>query len=450
MPTHAYEVNFDGLIGPTHNYAGLSLGNLASTKNSKTPSNPKEAALQGLEKMWTLAKLGVKQGVLPPHHRPDMATLRSLGFHGNDLQVLSQAQKTAPHLLASCCSASSMWAANMATISPSADSADEHVHFTAANLSNRFHRSLETPTSSRILQALFSNPHHFTHHAPLPNGQNFGDEGAANHTRFYHHPHEKGIQLFVFGRYALQTNTSLSQKFPARQTYEASAAIARLHQLDPERTIFTQQNPDMIDAGIFHNDVISTGYQNIFLYHENAFVNTPKTIEEIRTKFLKTCNREMVFIEAKEKELPLPDLIRSYLFNSQIVTKPDGSIILLAPIECQETPTAKRFLENTVCGKSPIKEIHYLDIRQSMQNGGGPACLRLRVCLTDKELSHIHTPALLTETLYKHLKDWIHKHYRSHLSQEDLASTVLLAESRQALDELTNLLHLPPIYPFQL
>ena len=27
-----YEINFDGLVGPTHHYAGLSFGNEASTK----------------------------------------------------------------------------------------------------------------------------------------------------------------------------------------------------------------------------------------------------------------------------------------------------------------------------------------------------------------------------------------------------------------------------------
>ena len=51
----AREFNFDGLVGPSHNYAGLSFGNVASFSNVKSASNPKQAALQGLAKMRALA-----------------------------------------------------------------------------------------------------------------------------------------------------------------------------------------------------------------------------------------------------------------------------------------------------------------------------------------------------------------------------------------------------------
>lgn len=104
-----FEANFDGLVGPTHNYAGLSFGNVASLNNAALVSNPKAAAKQGLQKAKALADLGMIQGMLAPQERPDLNTLRRIGFSGSDAQVLQQAAKTAPALLNACCSASSMW-----------------------------------------------------------------------------------------------------------------------------------------------------------------------------------------------------------------------------------------------------------------------------------------------------------------------------------------------------
>ena len=143
----AYEMNFDGLVGPTHNYGGLSYGNVASQSNSQAASNPKEAAKQGLAKMKALMDMGFKQGVLAPQERPDVAALRRLGFTGSDVEVIQRAAREAMPLLVASCSASSMWTANACTVSPSADTADGRVHFTAANLNCKFHRSIEHPTT---------------------------------------------------------------------------------------------------------------------------------------------------------------------------------------------------------------------------------------------------------------------------------------------------------------
>ena len=179
----AFEVNFDGLVGLTHHYAGLSYGNVASTSNKNSVANPKQAAKQGLQKMKTLADLGFKQAVLPPQERPHVGVLRQLGFSGSDSQVIAQAAKQAPALLSAVSSASSMWTANAATVSPSADTADRRVHFTVANLNNKFHRAIEAETTSRTLHAIFNNPAHFAHHEALPQQSLMGDEGAANHNR---------------------------------------------------------------------------------------------------------------------------------------------------------------------------------------------------------------------------------------------------------------------------
>jgi len=137
-----FEVNFDGLVGPTHNYAGLSFGNVASLNNANAKSSPKQAAKQGLAKAKALADMGMVQGVLAPQERPDIAALRRLGFTGSDARVLESAAKQSREIFLACCSASSMWTANAATVSPSADTADGRVHFTPANLTHKFHRPL--------------------------------------------------------------------------------------------------------------------------------------------------------------------------------------------------------------------------------------------------------------------------------------------------------------------
>src|SRR5690606_38115015 len=187
-------------VGPTHNYGGVSYGNVASQSNSQQVSNPREAARQGLAKMKALADMGFKQGVLAPQERPDVAALRRLGFSGSDAEVIRRAAQEAMPLLVASCSASSMWVANAATVRPSADTADGRVHFTAANLNCKYHRTIEHPTTSRVLRAMFNDEQHFAHHAALPAVGQFGDEGAANHTRFCKGYGEAGVEFFVFGR----------------------------------------------------------------------------------------------------------------------------------------------------------------------------------------------------------------------------------------------------------
>src|SRR5690554_2539387 len=252
-----FEVNFDGLVGPTHNYAGLSFGNVASLSNARSVSSPRSAAKQGLQKMKALHDMGLVQGVFAPQERPDIYALRRLGFQGSDAKVLSSAFKQAPAIFQAACSASSMWTANAATVSPSADTADKRVHFTPANLTNKYHRSLEPQTTGNILQAMFNNSEHFAHHQHLPDNDHFGDEGAANHTRFCNEYGQPGVEMFVYGRYAFDSSKPAPQKYPARQTREACEAVARLHGLSDDTTVYVQQNPAVIEQGVFHNDVIA-------------------------------------------------------------------------------------------------------------------------------------------------------------------------------------------------
>src|SRR4029077_2346121 len=97
--------------------------------------------------------------------------------------VLREAERKDPRLLVAAYSASAMWAANAATVSPSADTADGRVHFTPANLPTQLHRSIEPPVTSAVLRQIFPEGEYFAHHDPLPASEEFADEGAANHMR---------------------------------------------------------------------------------------------------------------------------------------------------------------------------------------------------------------------------------------------------------------------------
>ncbi len=441
------EMNFDGLVGPTHNYAGLSYGNVASLNNAKGVSQPKQAALQGLVKMKTLADLGMHQGVLAPQARPDLSVLRRLGFTGNDAQVLNKAAKSDPVILSACYSASSMWTANAATVSPSADTSDGKVHFTPANLTNKFHRSIEPTVTGNILQATFADPSVFMHHQHLPENDHFGDEGAANHTRFCSGYEQSGVEFFVYGRTAFDASKPMPKKFPARQTLEASQAVARLHGLNADKTVFALQNPDVIDQGVFHNDVISVGNQNVLFYHEQAFAETQTVLDEIQRKMGDT---PMHFIHVPSEQVSINDAVRSYLFNTQIITLPNGEMTIIAPMECHENVAVRQYLAHLITLNTPIKQVQYIDVKQSMQNGGGPACLRLRVALNATELNAINPATRLTNAKFEQLNQWVNSHYRDELAIADLADPSLLLESQTALDELTQILNLGSVYPFQL
>ncbi len=443
--THAREVNFDGLIGPTHNYAGLSPGNIASASNAGGVSRPKAAALQGLAKMNTLRSLGLTQGVLPPQQRPDLGALRAIGFSGDDEKILREAHVSDPTLLAAIWSASSMWAANAATVSPSIDCADGRVHMTPANLISNYHRSLEHPTTTRMLRMIFNDQDAFCVHEPLPLQMRYADEGAANHVRFAPSHAEPGVEMFVYG-FDREDPAGGARKYPSRQTRAACEAIARLHQLDPTRVVYTRQHPDAIDAGVFHNDVIATGNERVFLYHEQAFATSRSLITDIASPM----GEPLVLVEAHDTDFTLEDAVASYLFNSQIVTLPDASMALIAPLESQENPRVDAFVQQMVASDdNPINAVHYLDVRESMRNGGGPACLRLRVVLNDEELRSVHQGVILTDELSQRLESWINERYPEELSADQLLDPKLARSLTDALDELTGILGLEGLYPFQ-
>ncbi|RTY60486.1 N-succinylarginine dihydrolase [Pantoea sp. YU22] len=439
----AIEANFDGLVGLTHHYAGLSFGNEASTRNQHQPSNPRLAAKQGLLKMKALADRGFVQGVIPPHERPNLPLLRQLGYSGSDEQVLAQAAKTSPGLLSAVSSASAMWVANAATVSPSADSADGRVHFTAANLNNKFHRAMESPQTARLLRAIFRDPQHFAVHDALPQVALFGDEGAANHNRLGAAYGERSLQLFVYGRD--DNGGSAPGRYPARQTLQASQAVARLHQLADSQVLFAQQNPQVIDQGVFHNDVIAVSNREVLFCHQQAFVDQPALLATLARRV-----PGFTAIEVPDSRVSVADAVSTYLFNSQLLSRDDGSMLLVLPEESRQHPGVWRYLSELVEQGGPVRELVSFDLRESMQNGGGPACLRLRVVLTPQEQQALNPAVIMNDSLFATLNRWVDRHYRDRLTQADLADPQLLREGREALDELTRLLDLGSVYAFQL
>lgn len=443
---HATEVNFDGLVGPTHNYMGLSRGNKAAVLHAGEISRPKKAALQGLAKMKALHDMGLMQGVLPPQERPDLRTLRQLGFSGSDHQVIARAAQQAPELLAACSSASAMWTANAATVSPGADSLDGKVHFTSANLCSMFHRTPEPQTTHKILKKVFSDPKHFVHHPALPAHVRFGDEGAANHTRFCSDYGDTGVQLFVYGQDRSGNGQTPPRKYPARQTLEACQAISRLHQLNDDKVIYAQQNPEVIDRGVFHNDVIAVGNRNLLFCHEQAWLNQQDIYQSIQSAL---GNNPFHIIEVAEKDISVQQAVSTYLFNSQILSLSDDNMMLIVPSECQHDTVVWQYLQSLLAADNPVNQLEVFDLRQSMKNGGGPACLRLRVVLTEQELTSVKPSCFMDEALYQSLTQWVTTHYRDELSPSDLADPALYEESKTALDELTQILKLGSVYSFQ-
>jgi len=430
------EVNFDGLIGPTHNYAGLALGNVASAANEGKISNPREAALQGLAKMRSVMALGLVQGFLPPQDRPALHILRSLGFSGNDTAVIEHVAKTAPALLANIYSASCMWTANAATVAPSPDTADGKVHFVPANLASHFHRAIEAEETTAVLRHIFADPATFVHHDPLPGGIHFGDEGAANHGRLCTDHANRAVHLFVYGQDG--------DRFPARQRERASRAVARHFALDDDQAVFVEQSKQALDAGAFHNDVVGVANEAVLFLHEQAFENQPAALAQIRSAF-----PALTVVEAPAAMVSLADAIGSYLFNSQLLSLPDGTMALILPRESEENDRVRTFLNGVVQAENPIAQILYKDVRESMRNGGGPACLRLRVVLSEAERAAVNPHFLLNDEKISGLEDWVRTHYRDRLAPDDLRDPAFVVECHTALDALTQQLGMGIFYPFQ-
>jgi succinylarginine dihydrolase len=406
------EINFDGLIGPSHNYAGLSLGNLASAKNAGGMSHPRSAALQGIAKMRANIALGLTQGIFMPQARPNREWLASL---------VTSPEEAEPGLLACALSASSMWAANAATVTPASDSTDGKCHLLVANLMTMPHRSHEWRGTLQQLQLAFADDA-FSVHSPAP--PPFGDEGAANHMRLCTHHGAAGVEIFVYG--------VAGGPFPARQHIQASRFAARCNKV--KNALFVQQSDEAIAAGAFHNDVVAVANERVLFAHEQAFANKEAFYSDLRTQL-----PEVEIIEVPASDVSLADAISSYLFNAQLVTLPDGGMALILPTEAEANPRVWNWLQSMIAGNGPIRRLVPVDVRQSMANGGGPACLRLRV-VCDPAL--VDPRFLVDQAKLDRIAQVVEAHWPETISPDDLAKPALWAKVEAARATLLELLGL--------
>ncbi|KRB41257.1 N-succinylarginine dihydrolase [Phenylobacterium sp. Root700] len=414
----AIEVNFDGLPGPTHNYAGLSVGNVASQSNLGEVSYPRAAALQGLAKMRAVMELGLVQGFLPPPLRPAAAALRPFGFKGSDDEVLAAAASEDLGLFRAACSASSMWRANAATVLAAPDTADGRVHLVSANLAGMLHRSFEADETFELLRRVFPDTDRFCVHGPLPSARHFGDEGAANHMRLAASHGAPGLNIFAHGELR-------GGAYPERQSRRASEAVARLAGLDGDRTLYALQNEAAVQAGAFHNDVVAVANANVLLAHPEAFADPARLYGALRERLP---NLHIV----ETFGVSLADAVSSYLFNSQLVTLPDGHMALILPSDVKDSAVAWKAVETVLAADNPISEAVVVDVRESMRNGGGPACLRLRVPVDGPARAGIDPRFLLTPERWQALSAVVEAHWPERISPDDLVDPQLWAQARAA------------------
>ncbi|MAR90128.1 MAG: N-succinylarginine dihydrolase [Pseudomonadota bacterium] len=429
------EVNFDGLVGPTHHYGGLAPGNLASARHGGQVSNPRQAALQGLAKMRWMLDRGLPQGVLPPQLRPNLGALRQLGFQGPPQRLLAQAWQQEPTLFSAACSASAMWVANAATVIPSCDHPQQRCVLIPANLISHLHRQLEVAATYDLLRHVFASRDHFQVARPLPGVAALGDEGAANHMRIPV-PGAGALHVFVYGRDG--DDVTGPRRYPARQTRHACEALARAGNLDPKRVLYWQQLPDAIDAGVFHNDVIALSHTGVLLCHERAFVDQPQCLQQLQAR----AGGKLRIVQVPEQAISLQRAVDSYLFNSQLLGPVDHPMLVL-PLEAERDAQVRQYVEVELRRALRLREVVYMDLRQSMSNGGGPACLRLRITLHESELNALQGRLLLNDERHRQLVQLVERRYPESLTLEQLSHWPTAREMMDIVAEIYGVLDLP-------
>ena len=433
------EVQIDRLVGPTHHFGGLGVGNVASQKHAGETSNPRAAALQGLDKMRLVASFGVPQLILPPQPRPDYQFLRSLGFGGSDAEVLRRARDEAPDLLSAASSCSAMWTANAATVTPGIDSNRQRTNLTIANLDASIHRAIEPGRTRDELLRILADI--CIVHDPLPGGAAMRDEGAANHMRLSAGT-GAGINIFVDG----DGDPAPKRRWP-RQSRAASESIARLHGLPRENTFFFKQHPDAIDAGAFHNDVVAMSHENLLIHHQFAFTEDA-SLAKLEQGYRRLTGQDLIRIEVAGSQLSIEDAVKTYLFNSQIVSpaknddsryKTSDKPVIICTSQVRDHAPARVLVDRWVA-EGIFAASEYVDLDQSMSGGGGPACLRLRVPMPEQEVGSIAAVSIWSESTDDRLRRAIEQHYTSELTIDELASEEFHVQARRAQNQIVKLL----------
>jgi succinylarginine dihydrolase len=438
------EVIFIGLPGPTHNYGGLSGDNLASSSNQGSLSHPAEAAMQALALARLLMSLGVTVGILPPQLRPHVKELHKY-FAGNDADVIAHAAKKKPALLEAMSSSSAMWVANAATATPMQDSEDGKLHITVANLHTNIHRRIEALDTYLTLRQVFGQVPHCTVDLPLKGEDGWRDEGAANHMRMAPMHAARGLNVFVYG-----TDSNPSDPKTARQTLATSQEIIARHKLHDDAAICVKQSGEAINQGVFHNDVIAVANENMLLVHEDAYALGKADLDYIAESYAGRTGVALTLRVVKRNELSIEEAVNTYFFNSQLVTLPDGSMAIIAPKDIEEHYSGKalKLMQSIVAEReNPINALHLVDLKQSMRNGGGPACLRLRVLMEERQVEALkeHKRVIMDETGIKRLEDVVLRTYPDTLrtAQIDYETYLHCKETLQAIGICLGLKLLP-------
>ena len=419
------EAQIDRVVGPTHHFGGLGVGNVASQMHAGQASNPQAAAFQGLDKMRLVAGLGVPQLILPPQPRPDFHLLTALGYRGTPAEILRMVLEDDPSVLSAATSCSAMWTANAATVTPSCDSDQGTLMMTVANLSASLHRSIEATVTCKELGRLFNTG--FEVRDALPGGASMRDEGAANHMRLSSPDGQVGVNVFVHGDGPPEPHVH----WP-RQTLATGKAIARCHGLKEHDVFHLKQNPEAIDAGAFHNDVVAMSHQDLLIHHESAFAPESRSeMSRLQSRFQEVVERPLRVLRIASDELTLEDAINTYFFNSQVIsTSTSGKTTwsILCPVQVQRHTGANQLIQR-LCAEDVFDAVHFVDLGQSMDGGGGPACLRLRVPIAQHELARLAESAFWNETLDSDLRDIISDRYPRRLQLADLADAEICQQA---------------------
>ena len=404
----------DTIIGPTYHYGGLALGNTHSLDHKHVVANPKKAALQGLSKMKLLRDHGISQYVLPAYVRDYKGLVQ--GYYNNQGDFEDNLKRLYDEnldIFSSFFSASSAWLANAWTMTPSIDSSDGRYHVSPASLNACFHRQLDVKQTIAILTNRLCSKTYITCHHPSP----FFDEGAANMIRLS--AGGKGLYLFVSG-------SSDTKRFKSRHDKRSWQRLVSQHQLDPDYVIYLTQHPDAIDAGVFHNDVISFGVDDLLVVHENAFVDQPNYCDTILERYFSCFGTDLTLIQIPDSILPLKDAVNSYFFNSQLVRKDDNRYLLLVPSRCKGLPVMDYFVSIVAKKWESQLEIMVCDVEESIKNGGGPACLRNSMDVYDDPKLIFDDRYLFTLEKYDDFVRLVNQYYPSSLELNDFLSVSFL------------------------
>ena len=91
------------------------------------------------------------------------------------------------------------------------------------------------------------------------------------------------------------------------------------------------------------------------------------------------------------------------------------------------------WIERHIAGNGPIRRVEIVDVRQSMANGGGPACLRLRVVA---DPATIDPRLLVDDARLDRMADVVRRHWPAEIANDDLQAPALVRDIEAARNAL--------------